>query len=92
MIACHPVVPKEGRVALTLRLVGGLSTQEIARAFLLPCAEQKPHRVLGVFLSIQESPLGVEFHTLASFSNLEGICGKSPRSHCTVFEETHHRP
>lgn len=36
MIACHPVVPKEGRVALTLRLVGGLSTQEIARAFLLP--------------------------------------------------------
>jgi RNA polymerase sigma factor (sigma-70 family) len=36
MIACHPVLPKEGRVALTLRLVGGLSTQEIARAFLLP--------------------------------------------------------
>lgn len=38
LIACHPLVPREGRVALTLRLVGGLSTQEIARAFLLPDA------------------------------------------------------
>ncbi len=36
LIACHPVLPKDGRVALTLRLLGGLSTEEIARAFLLP--------------------------------------------------------
>ena len=35
-IACHPAVPKEGRVALTLRLLGGLTTDEIARAFLVP--------------------------------------------------------
>ena len=35
-IACHPVLPEEGRVALTLRLVGGLTTVEIARAFLVP--------------------------------------------------------
>jgi RNA polymerase sigma factor (sigma-70 family) len=35
-IACHPVLPTEGRVALTLRLLGGLSTAEIARAFLVP--------------------------------------------------------
>ena len=34
--ACHPVLPPEARVALTLRLVGGLSTEEIARAFLVP--------------------------------------------------------
>jgi RNA polymerase sigma factor (sigma-70 family) len=34
--ACHPVLPTEGRVALTLRLLGGLSTHEIARAFLVP--------------------------------------------------------
>src|SRR5690606_22664234 len=34
--ACHPVLPREGRVALTLRLLGGLSTDEIARAFLVP--------------------------------------------------------
>ena len=33
-IACHPVLPAESRVALTLRLLGGLSTDEIARAFL----------------------------------------------------------
>ena len=34
--ACHPVLSTEARVALTLRLVGGLSTDEIARAFLVP--------------------------------------------------------
>lgn len=34
--ACHPVLPTEARVALTLRLVGGLTTSEIARAFLVP--------------------------------------------------------
>lgn len=33
-IACHPVLSKEARVALTLRLIGGLTTAEIARAFL----------------------------------------------------------
>lgn len=35
-ISCHPVLAKEARVALTLRLLGGLMTDEIARAFLLP--------------------------------------------------------
>jgi RNA polymerase sigma factor (sigma-70 family) len=35
-VACHPVLPQESRVALTLRLLGGLSTDEIARAFLVP--------------------------------------------------------
>src|SRR5687767_8288616 len=34
--ACHPILPPEARVALTLRLVGGLTTEEIARAFLVP--------------------------------------------------------
>src|SRR5438309_4051578 len=34
--ACHPVLSKDARVALTLRVVGGLSTEEIARAFLVP--------------------------------------------------------
>ncbi len=34
--ACHPVLPVEGRIALTLRLIGGLTTPEIARAFLVP--------------------------------------------------------
>src|SRR5919197_2371277 len=34
--ACHPVLSVEARVALTLRLLGGLSSEEIARAFLVP--------------------------------------------------------
>ena len=34
--ACHPVLSTEARVALTLRLLGGLTTEEIARAFLVP--------------------------------------------------------
>ncbi len=35
-ISCHPVLSSEARVALTLRLLGGLATAEIARAFLVP--------------------------------------------------------
>lgn len=35
-VACHPVLSTEARVALTLRLLGGLTTGEIARAFLVP--------------------------------------------------------
>jgi RNA polymerase sigma factor (sigma-70 family) len=35
-VSCHPVLSTEGRVALTLRLLGGLTTEEIARAFLVP--------------------------------------------------------
>jgi RNA polymerase sigma factor (sigma-70 family) len=35
-ISCHPVLAPEARVALTLRLLGGLTTDEIARAFLVP--------------------------------------------------------
>jgi RNA polymerase sigma factor (sigma-70 family) len=35
-ISCHPILSTEARVALTLRLLGGLSTDEIARAFLVP--------------------------------------------------------
>jgi RNA polymerase sigma factor (sigma-70 family) len=35
-MACHPVLSTEARVALTLRLLGGLTTDEIARAFLVP--------------------------------------------------------
>ncbi|MDG4823179.1 sigma factor [Asanoa sp. WMMD1127] len=35
-IACHPVLSRESSVALTLRMIGGLTTGEIARAFLVP--------------------------------------------------------
>ena len=42
-VACHPVLSREARVALTLRLLGGLSTPEIARAFLVsePAIQQR---------------------------------------------------
>jgi RNA polymerase sigma factor (sigma-70 family) len=36
LTACHPVLSTDARVALTLRLLGGLTTEEIARAFLVP--------------------------------------------------------
>ena len=35
-VSCHPILPPEARAALTLRLLGGLTTEEIARAFLVP--------------------------------------------------------
>jgi RNA polymerase sigma factor (sigma-70 family) len=35
-MACHPILSKDARVALTLRILGGLTTEEIARAFLVP--------------------------------------------------------
>src|SRR6266702_4165535 len=35
-MACHPVLSRDARVALTLRVLGGLTTEEIARAFVLP--------------------------------------------------------
>jgi RNA polymerase sigma factor (sigma-70 family) len=37
-VACHPVLSREARIALTLRVVGGLTSDEIARAFLAPVA------------------------------------------------------
>lgn len=37
-ISCHPVLSREAQVALTLRIVGGLTSEEIARAFLVPTA------------------------------------------------------
>lgn len=36
LVACHPLLKREARVALTLKMLGGLSTPEIARAFLVP--------------------------------------------------------
>ncbi|AWB94077.1 RNA polymerase subunit sigma-24 [Aeromicrobium chenweiae] len=35
-VACHPILPRESQIALTLRVVGGLTTDEIARAFMVP--------------------------------------------------------
>jgi RNA polymerase sigma factor (sigma-70 family) len=60
--ACHPVLPTEARVALTLRLIGGLSTEEIARAFLVP-ATTVQQRIVRAKRALAEA--GVPFEVPA---------------------------
>jgi len=60
LLCCHPALDPQSQVALTLRLVGGLSTEEIAAAFLLPDATlaqrivraKRKIRLAGIPLSI----------------------------------------
>ena len=42
--SCHPVLSTDAQLALTLRLMGGLTTTEIARAFLVPTLDRTTHR------------------------------------------------
>ncbi|HEY3740214.1 MAG TPA: RNA polymerase sigma factor [Bryobacteraceae bacterium] len=51
---CHPAVPQEGQIALTLRMLGGLTTTEIAKAFLVPEATMA-QRLVRVKRKIQEA-------------------------------------
>jgi RNA polymerase sigma factor (sigma-70 family) len=57
--ACHPVLPIEARVALTLRLLGGLTTEEIARAFLVP-APTVAQRIVRAKKTLAESSVPFE--------------------------------
>ena len=62
-LTCHPVLPPESRAALTLRLVGGLTTQEIARAFLVKDATvgQRISRAKKTLVGVEfEQPTGRE--------------------------------
>jgi RNA polymerase sigma factor (sigma-70 family) len=65
-ISCHPVLSREARVALTLRLIGGLTTDEIARAFLVaePTVAQRIVRAKRTLTAAKvpfEVPAGAEF-------------------------------
>jgi RNA polymerase sigma factor (sigma-70 family) len=65
--ACHPVLSTDARVALTLRLLGGLTTDEIARAFLVPepTIAQRIVRAKKTLAGRRvpfEVPRGAEFH------------------------------
>jgi len=67
LVACHPVLSKESRVALTLRLIAGLSTAEIARAFL-SAETTMAQRIVRAKRTIAEArvpfevPAGEELH------------------------------
>ncbi|MCC7541221.1 MAG: RNA polymerase sigma factor [Deltaproteobacteria bacterium] len=68
LVACHPVLSPDARVALTLRLVGGLTTDEIARAFLVPeptLAQRivRAKRTLAEARVAFEVPRGAELRT-----------------------------
>ena len=70
-IACHPVLAMEARVALTLRLLGGLTTEEIARAYLVAEATMaqrivRAKRALRDAHAPFEVPRGPEFHARLS--------------------------
>jgi RNA polymerase sigma factor (sigma-70 family) len=70
-IACHPVLSTEARVALTLRLLGGLTTDEIARAFLVaePTMAQRIVRAKKTLSDAHvpfEVPRGAEFNARLS--------------------------
>ena len=65
--ACHPVLPRDGRVALTLKLVGGLSTEQVARAFLVPVATMaaritRAKKALAAAKVPFEVPVGAELN------------------------------
>jgi RNA polymerase sigma factor (sigma-70 family) len=57
--ACHPLLSREGRVALALRMICGLTTEEIARAFLLPAATIA-QRIVRAKRTLSESGLTYE--------------------------------
>ncbi len=57
--SCHPAISREARVALTLRVVGGLTTEEIARAFLVPEATVA-QRIVRAKRSLAEAGLPFE--------------------------------
>jgi RNA polymerase sigma factor (sigma-70 family) len=74
-IACHPVLSREAQVALTLRVVGGLTTEEIARAFLVPTSTVQ-QRIVRAKKALAEA--GVAFETPARdeyATRLSGVLG-----------------
>ncbi|WP_127794187.1 RNA polymerase sigma factor [Agromyces sp. LHK192] len=58
-IACHPVLSREAQVALTLRVVGGLTTEEIAKAFLVPTSTVQ-QRIVRAKQALADAGVGFE--------------------------------
>ena len=68
---CHPALPPEGQVALTLREICGLTTEEIARAFLVTPATLA-QRIVRAKAKIRETPIPYEVPTPAGIAGATG--------------------
>jgi RNA polymerase sigma-70 factor (ECF subfamily) len=68
--ACHPLLSPEARIALTLKLIGGLTTEEIARAFLVP-EPTVAQRIVRAKRTLQEA--GVPFEVPRSADRAERL-------------------
>jgi predicted RNA polymerase sigma factor len=66
--ACHPVLSRDGRVALTLKLVGGLSTEQVARAFLVPTPTMAA-RITRAKKALADARVGFEVPVGAELAN-----------------------
>ena len=75
-ISCHPVLSSEARVALTLRLLGGLTTDEIARAFLVsePTVAQ---RIVRAKRTLSEANVPFEIPRKAELAVAPGVGARS---------------
>jgi RNA polymerase sigma factor (sigma-70 family) len=67
--ACHPILSREARAALALRMICGLTTEEIAKAFLLPAATIA-QRIVRAKRTLSESGLAYEAHGLLALMEL----------------------
>ena len=74
-LTCHPALPQQGRTALTLKLVGGLSTAEIARAFLVP-ESTVAQRILRAKKTLTEQQVPFEVpDSIARAGRLDSVLG-----------------
>lgn len=69
--SCHPVLSSEARAALTLRVLGGLTTEEIARAFLVP-ESTVAQRIVRAKKRLARADVGFEVPAPADFANRLG--------------------